>query len=209
MSEVANKKLMKTAEDVENAKNKAYSRNFPYLIGMVKALYSEFQELLNPKEVVDISSYKNWAVLWRYSKDGIKKSNGHTISVDEYIERAVQSQKNNDLKFQGLQTLISGIRRLERDYGKKLTGKYFKTYMQNEVAKRIFERYGQKIGKTLEEIQSMMPDLYDDLEKKAGMSLTDEEKGEMLLGILDSAEILAKVLIQKVSSNSARSAATS
>ncbi len=191
MSEIAKQKLMETTKEVEDAKNKVYSNKFPYLIGMTKSLYKEFQELLGPGEVAYI--YQN------FSKEGIKMDDDKIIPAEEYVEKEVQNEKSDDLKFKKLYTLIRHIQHLERKHNKKLTEKYFKTCMQNEVAKTIFEKYGQTIEMSLEKIKSMIPELYDDLDKTAGISLTDEEKGNIILGMFSVVETLPKILKQAFS----------
>ena len=195
MSELVKKKFMKTREQSENAKNKVYSGKLPYLTGMVKALYREFQELLGSEVIDHYWSFLGNEVSW--SKDGIELKNGEVISGEEYIERTLQCKKDNEQKFKELEDLTAYIQELENAHNKKLTGKCFKTYTQNEIAKFIFEKYGKKCGFTYDEMKSAISDFYDYLDKKSERPLSDEEKAVFTIAMSEVPEKLAKVLFPK------------
>jgi len=110
--------------ELENAKNKIYSKIIPPLIEMVKALYKEFQELLEPEEVVELFFGEKMPSVYKFSKDGVKTEKGKMISGEEYVERSLEQEKDDDQKFLKLSMLLGEIKNWEINQNKKLKGKY-------------------------------------------------------------------------------------
>ena len=134
MSQIVREKYMEAVEEVEKAGNEAYTRKLNPLIGLVESLYRGLQDKgLKEGEEIYVWGFENELGIWKLSKHGIKMGNGQMISVEEYVEKAVQYEKNNDQKkFTILNVLISKIESFEKNTDRELTRKYLE-----EVEKKL------------------------------------------------------------------------
>jgi len=124
MSSRAKKEYERIGTESENTKNQVYSDNLNLLMGMVKGLYKEAQELLKPGVEIEILVSSQILPIYKFTQDGVEIKKGEIIPAEEFVERVVKYGRTNKQKFLALDELISSLHRLEHNYGIKLTEKY-------------------------------------------------------------------------------------
>lgn len=131
-------RALQTIEQTKKEINEVYSRNVSPLKKMIIGLHKEFKEMLGPGETVNLYFRKSpdsrYLDSCECSKDGIKLKDGHVISPEQYVERAIQYEKNDRERFSELHMLLDWIRCLEKERNKKLTGKYFREVEKQDAS---------------------------------------------------------------------------
>lgn len=110
---------------IKMTENQIYSCLVPYMRGIAKDTYREFQEKLKLGEEASLLELSGTLPtdLNKITKDGFEIG-GEIVSADQYIDLIAGRQKTDERTYNVLRELIIGIQVLAHEYNIKLEGKY-------------------------------------------------------------------------------------